>query len=241
MADSQSKGNHPQFKDMSGMKFGLWTVLHRVDYHLRKPHWLCRCECGAQRSVMGGNLRCGKSTNCGCLQAQNTSVARSTHGKSKDPAYSVWSAMKARCHRKTCSRYEDYGARGIFVYTGWRKSFTAFLAYVGPRPSLHHTIERIDVNRGYEPGNVCWILATDQAKNTRRTIKVIHHGVEKSLEQAMLNSGSALSKQTIRKRLSLGWPLEDALHTETDPHRPHRPRSAVTGRVPGRKRKPKAT
>lgn len=77
--------------------------------------------------------------------------------------------MIKRCHRPGYVLYPNYGGRGILVCEPWRTSFEAFMRDVGPAPP-GHTIDRRDVNGGYEPGNVRWATRTVQARNTRRTI-----------------------------------------------------------------------
>lgn len=103
-----------------------------------------------------------------------TTVSRRTqferHGMSHTPEYSAWRNMVGRCtpgSRRYEVHREYYGDRGITVCDQWRASFVNFLADVGPRPSDQHSLDRIDNDKGYEPGNVRWATASEQAQNRR--------------------------------------------------------------------------
>ncbi|HRH15739.1 MAG TPA: hypothetical protein PK225_15490, partial [Azonexus sp.] len=83
--------------------------------------------------------------------------------------YRAWLNMKCRCYNRLSTGYQMYGGRGIKVCAKWRFSFDAFYADVGPAPSPKHSIDRIDTNGSYRPGNVRWATRSVQNKNTRRS------------------------------------------------------------------------
>jgi len=91
-----------------------------------------------------------------------------THGKSHTPEYASWSAAKSRCHNSTNQTYSNYGARGISMCLEWRGDFMAFYEHIGPRPSSKHSLDRIENNGNYEPGNVRWATRSMQTINQKR-------------------------------------------------------------------------
>lgn len=129
--------------------------------------------------------------------------------------------MGLRCYDRKCKAYRNYGGRGIKVCDRWRRSFAAFLADMGPRPT-GMTLDRYPNNDGdYEPGNCRWATPAQQAENTRQLRRLTHNGLTHSLSWWSRHLG--VSRQTLHKRLLDGWSVERALTTPLV--------------IPGRKRK----
>lgn len=149
---------------LTGMQFGLLEVLRFSRRRGKHFLWLCRCECGAEIEVQGSNLRNGHSTKCRSCGARK-------HGLSREPEHNVWSGMIHRCHNPDSKDYKNYGGRGIVVCDEWRSSFQAFIEHIGRRPSDKHSIDRIDNDGNYEPGNVHWATRIEQNNNKRNNIK----------------------------------------------------------------------
>lgn len=100
-------------------------------------------------------------------------------GSGKSPEYRCWRWVMARCYNRKSRNYPRYGARGIRVCPEWRRDFLAFFAHVGPRPSPQHSLDRFPDNDGnYEPGNVRWATAEEQARNrstSKLTLESVAH------------------------------------------------------------------
>ena len=158
--------------DIVGERFGRLTVIDRtVNSPDGKAQFKCQCDCGNIVTVRARNLRCGLTRSCGCLFQINHFK---THEQSKNPLYGVWQGMKQRCYNSRKNSFKNYGGRGITVYEEWRDDFQAFYDYVS---KLEHfgepgrTLDRINNDGNYEPGNVRWATRKEQNNNKRNNRK----------------------------------------------------------------------
>jgi hypothetical protein len=152
-----------------GARFGRLTVISEPTCGERSRVGV-RCDCGTVKTIALRAL--GTSTNsCGCLGKETTSARSRKHGKTGTTEYRIWQSMKWRCLNPNYKPYPNYGGRGITVCDRWRDSFEAFLADVGPRPSPKHTLDRIDNDGDYEPGNVAWRTRKEQNQNRRPQLR----------------------------------------------------------------------
>lgn len=158
-------------RDLTGLKFGRWTVVRHDGVNSSGGHmWICQCECGKQSSCLGYSLVHELSKSCGCYSADATTSRLTKHGRWGTPEYRCWHMMRQRCQNPKAKGYKYYGGRGIKVCDRWKK-FDNFFADMGEKPTPDHSIERMDFNGDYEPDNCKWATDIEQNNNTRRNIK----------------------------------------------------------------------
>lgn len=198
------------FKDLTGLTFGYLLVLG-VAYKKPRKHggyryyWWCLCSCGRLCIVSGESLKSGKQISCGCHKLKILIERSTKHGMRHTKIYKTWQDIKARCYNPNNKQHDDYGGRGITMYAAWIDDFQAFYDFVS---KLEHfgekgyTLDRIDNDGNYEPGNLRWATKKQQNNNTRRNIKVNYEGEEMTLPQAAEISG--IDYGTLRQRYKCG-------------------------------------
>ena len=154
-------------RDISGEVFGQLTILSLApieEWKFNRPHWICECSCGNIIVRSGTSLRQGKRDrkSCGCKRWNWK------HGMSNTPEYNSWKGMFKRCYNPNNRSYKWYGARGVTVDPVFR-DFRRFYEEVGPKPGPGYSIDRIDNNGNYEPGNIRWATQSEQNYNQRHT------------------------------------------------------------------------
>lgn len=173
------------FQDLTGKQFGRLTVISEAGMDGKHVQWLCRCSCGETKLTITGSLNRGCTRSCGCLLREthrapeyraSLSRIKTVHGeirreadgaKRRSAEYIAWGAMKTRCSNRRHKTWKDYGGRGIRVCARWSRSFPAFLADMGRKPSTLHSMDRINNEGNYKPGNCRWATKKDQANNRR--------------------------------------------------------------------------
>ena len=193
-----------------GTRFGDLVVISER-HGPRRLMVTCRCDCGNEKAIrydhLSNEIGSGKTTSCGHAAKSNALK----HGLKDAPEYGVWQQMINRCH-KPGKQSHNYKDRGIYVCDRWRYSFENFIADMGRRPGgeREYTIERIDNNGPYEPGNCRWATYKEQARNARFNRLLTYEGRTMSMaawaEERKINPG------TLKSRLDhSGWPLGKAL------------------------------
>jgi len=172
--------------DLTGQRFGRLTVIEQAPSRGHFAVWKCRCDCGVAREVRSQHLRSGSSRSCGCLAREMTRKSVRKHGLSHSREWNAWTNARSRCHNPNNPRFRDYGARGIQMCPEWRSSFAAFYAYVGPCPP-RLTLDRINNDGNYEPGNVRWATRAQQARNKRNVrVRIAQPGNAQPEDSAVL-------------------------------------------------------
>ena len=152
--------------DLSGLKYGKLTILRREKAYRdvkskikrTRTQWFCMCDCGNTITVMTESLKTGNTKSCGCLHT--------LHGFTKTPEFRIWTCMMTRCYNKNHDAYMNYGGRGIIIEAIWH-TFLNFLRDMGKRPP-GMTIDRLDNDKNYGPGNCRWASTKQQSWNQRK-------------------------------------------------------------------------
>ncbi len=184
-----------------GKVYGAWLVQKKLSYG-QKYQCLCTACGQVVKNIRKYDIYHQKTRMCKKCSVQST---KSSHGMSDTPEYNTWVHMIQRCHNPNNKDYARYGGRGIEVCDIWRESFESFYMCVGPKPTPEHTIERLDYNVSYEPGNVTWATRTVQNRNKSDNQKVTVDGVTKSVSQWAADPRCTVSHFTLYKRIARGW------------------------------------
>lgn len=170
----------PAAIDLTGLVFGRLTILRFVESRhdgggIARRIYAVRCECGTEKELPGDHMKSGRVISCGCANREIVTAMRTKHGHAQRPGkrrdtseYRSWRAMNERCSNPKSIGYVNYGGRGITVCQAWRESFQSFLADMGLKPTPQHTIDRINNDGNYEPGNCQWATRSQQNSNKRR-------------------------------------------------------------------------
>ncbi len=198
--------------DLTGQKHGNLTVIR----HIRDNRWLCRCVCGKEVLVHGDTLRRHMMTRCsrGCTAPPPVL----THEEAIAKAKAALTSAISRCTRPSNRGYADYGGRGIKVCDQWQgtNGVEQFIADVGLPTTADLTLDRIDVNGDYAPGNCRWITQKEQMRNTRKTRTLTFNDKTQSIAAWAEEVG--IDAQLIGNRLKRGWTVKQALTIPVENH-----------------------
>lgn len=210
----------PVYEDAPvGERFNRWTVLAYDGRRHGRALWFVRCDCGAEYTRFADTIARGRSKQCNDCGILDGAAIRAMPERSKlpgsdrqRPEYKAYLGMIARCDDPSRKFYYRYGGRGIGVCDRWREErtgFANFYADLGPRPGPGYSVERVDNDGDYEPGNVKWATKTEQARNTRRNHVIEIDGRAQCIAAWAQELG--IRPQIISTRLRRGWSERDAV------------------------------
>lgn len=170
---------------ISGQRFGRLVAVSDAgrDKHGKRV-WKFRCDCGNDHIAVGSSVTRGKTQSCGCAKPEvarangragsaKVAASKTRHGRSVGkttyyiPEYGIWKSMRQRCLNPRSKDFPAYGGRGIRVCERW-SDFANFISDMGERPTVNHSIDRVDPNGNYEPSNCRWADDFQQAANRRK-------------------------------------------------------------------------
>ena len=199
------------FIDRTGEVYGRLTVIRylgKVPGKV-KNYWECSCSCGTKVQITTSNLATGHTQSCGCL-LKETLENRRIYEKEHADEYAIWRGIKQRTGNKSGKNLQWYS--NISLCDEWKESFHTFLEYVGKRPSKAHSIERLDVQKGYAPGNCVWATPKIQANN-RKTNHILEYA-GRALTVAQWSDEVGISQHTLNARIRrYQWTVEQSLTT----------------------------
>ena len=203
----------PKPENIKGQKFGRLTALERTGKNKgRVSIWECVCECGNKHTAIISQLKNGDVKSCGCLKKAETPVT-------SERLFNIWQGMRQRCKNVNNKAYPLYGGRGISVCPEWEdyKVFRKWSLENGYKENL--TLDRVDNNKSYSPGNCRWATMAEQNRNKRNNIYVEYKGETITLGELAQKTG--LSLPMIHRRYKAGYrgeKLWSNIHFQTNNH-----------------------
>jgi len=195
-----------------GQRFGRLTVIDGPFVINKKRHWKSVCDCGQECTNQQTVLRRGEAISCGCFRRETTKALHEVHGRRRDPEYKVWVGLRDRCENPNASSFARYGGRGIKFCESW-SSFENFFAHMGPRPSPKHSLDRINNDGDYEPGNCRWATQAQQCRNQSTNVRYETPFGRLTVAELAEHAACAVKASTLRYRLKKGWDALKAMQT----------------------------
>lgn len=230
IVDGAQPANAVDFPDLGelepGREYGRLRVIGQLGQVNGRIVWLCKCRCGSIGMALAQDIKAGKTSSCGCYQAERNSEAHRIHRGTGSKLYDAWRAMKERCGNQSHPDYESYGGRGITYCEEWKdfQTFESWALSHGYTEGL--TIDRKDNDGPYSPDNCRWATMKQQSNNRRGNIRVTLDGETMTLKQAAERTGlpyGALRERYQRNgEADLFRPIQSSLQeTAADDQREH--------------------
>ena len=202
--------------DIAGQRFGRLIAIdsfrrNRVNGKSEKV-WNCACDCGGSAVGSAAQLRSGGLTSCGCRLREHASKMNASHGMTGTKVYRAWKGIKRRCLNPSEPAYKNYGGRGVSIYPEWAENFELFYAEIGDPPTSEHTVERINNDLGYIPGNVKWATRLEQRRNRRSNVFYEYNGHKYMLRDLSEKYGISFPALVYRI-ITKGWTVKEAVET----------------------------
>lgn len=213
--------------DIIGKKFNRLTVLEFVGTDkYGNTKFLCECDCGNRKVLLGSKVKGGRTKSCGCLHSETARNNTKKHLSSHTKLYSVYAHILSRCFCKTNKNYHNYGGRGITVCEEWadkEKGFDKFKEWAYQNGYDENakfgncTIDRINNDGNYEPSNCRWVDIKTQANNKRQNHLITFNGKMQNVTQWATELG--FTNSTLFNRIRKGWSVEETLTTSVKKYR----------------------
>lgn len=203
-------------RDITGQHFNKLTALGPVGKsNAGQIMWLCLCECGNTTVVKSQDIRNGHTRSCGCLQIETVKRVKRIHGMAGTSLYKIWNGIVKRCTNPNCIGYKYYGGRGISIADEWRHDFQAFHGYIiclSHYGEKGYSIDRINNDGNYVPGNLRFATRHEQSHNSRTSTLITYNDETKCISEWARTIGMNVHTLAYRLRI-LGMNIEDALYT----------------------------
>lgn len=203
--------------EMIGKRVGALTVVSFAELRNCRSYWNVVCDCGETKVVRLDALK--SNSTCDKCKAEKQRLRMLGHGETKSSLYQRWRGIKSRCNNPNSNGYDGYGGRGITMYPEWYNSYEKFKDYVSKLDDYGvegYTIDRIDVNGNYEPGNIRWVDWNTQANNKRVNHPMTLNG--KTLNAKQWSNELGIKYSTLMNRIKMGWSDVDVLTRPIEKH-----------------------
>lgn len=200
------------FVDLTGKKYNYLTIIKFSHYKSNYRYWLCRCDCGVEKSIREDLIVKNKTISCGCYNIIKIKKTNTKHGLWSHRLHNVWSSIKTRCYNKKSHAYKNYGGRGITMCDEWKNNFKSFYDWAmsnGYQDNL--TIDRINNNGNYEPLNCRWVDMKTQSNNKRNNKMITYKNETLSVSEMARKYDITVDR--LSKRLYAGWSVQKAIET----------------------------